>query len=301
MKNISILANYQTGNAKVTLLSDGTKILEYPDGEDLKVDFPLSMDIKITNYCDLNCAWCHEKSSRSGTHGDLNELKEILKELPKGTELAIGGGDPLSHPRLLFFLIENHSEKHFIVNLTINYKHIERYLPLLNYLIDNKLIYGLGISVEDDYDDEIIKLIQNRDNVVLHVIAGVNEVEILSKIKNSNVINKVLILGYKNFGRGSNYMSSEVIFNLAKWEGRIGNFLRTLHLSFDNLALDQLNIKNHLTNEEWNNFYMGDDGTSTMYIDLVKRKYAKTSTSLERYSLDEYSLKEFFEILIKKG
>ena len=56
-------------------------------------------------------------------------------------------------------------------------------------------------------------------------------------------------------------------------------------VSFDNLALSQLNIKEHLDNKTWEEFYQGDDGTHTMYIDAVNEQFAKTSTSIKRYSI----------------
>lgn len=34
-----------------------------------------------------------------------------------------------------------------------------------------------------------------------------------------------------------------------------------------------------MTDEEWNEFYMGDDGTMTYYIDMVERKFARSSTA----------------------
>ena len=46
-------------------------------------------------------------------------------------------------------------------------------------------------------------------------------------------------------------------------------------LSFDNLALEQLNIKKYVSPEDWKTHYMGDDGSFTMYIDLVKEEFAK--------------------------
>ena len=56
-------------------------------------------------------------------------------------------------------------------------------------------------------------------------------------------------------------------------------------ISFDNLALKQLDVKNNLTEEQWKEFYQGDDGTMTMYVDGVKQEFAKTSTSPTRYNL----------------
>ena len=56
-------------------------------------------------------------------------------------------------------------------------------------------------------------------------------------------------------------------------------------ISFDNLALEQLDVKSLMSEKDWNQFYMGADGTSTMYIDMVKREFAKSSTSVNRYPL----------------
>ena len=32
---------------------------------------------------------------------------------------------------------------------------------------------------------------------------------------------------------------------------------------------------------------MGDDGTATMYVDMVKKEFARTSTSEERFPLED--------------
>ena len=58
-------------------------------------------------------------------------------------------------------------------------------------------------------------------------------------------------------------------------------------LSFDNLALEQLNVKGSgiLSPEQWDEFYMGDDGNYTFYIDLVKKEFSKNSVSDKRYPL----------------
>jgi hypothetical protein len=50
-------------------------------------------------------------------------------------------------------------------------------------------------------------------------------------------------------------------------------------VSFDNLALKQLEVKRLLTEDEWNEFFMGDDGSHTMYIDCINKQYARSSTA----------------------
>ena len=114
-----LLDIYKNGNYIVRIYSDGTKIKSSKDDKFI-ADFPDSIDLKITNYCDLNCPMCHEKSSTDGFEGDLNS--SFLNSLHRGTELAIGGGNPLSHKKLLPFLVKMKRKK-VICNLTLNEKH----------------------------------------------------------------------------------------------------------------------------------------------------------------------------------
>ena len=99
--NKKLLANYKNGNYIVKIYSDGTKI-RYTSKDEFEALFPESIDIKITNYCDSNCSMCHERSDTLGKHARIDH--KFLTTLKRGTELAIGGGNPLSHPQLFEFL-----------------------------------------------------------------------------------------------------------------------------------------------------------------------------------------------------
>jgi hypothetical protein len=68
---------------------------------------------------------------------------------------------------------------------------------------------------------------------------------------------------------------------------------------FDNLAIKQLGVKRLLSENEWNEFYMGDDGQHTMYIDAVREEYAISSTNLNRYKIDA-DIKTMFK-KVKEG
>ncbi len=73
-------------------------------------------------------------------------------------------------------------------------------------------------------------------------------------------------------------------------------------VSFDNLAIEQLEVKNLLSKEEWDEFYAGDDGTHTYYIDMVERKFARSSTADfdKRYDLMDSVDDMFQKILSEK-
>ena len=158
------------------------------------------------------------------------------------------------------------------------------------YLTHHNLIYGLGISLVDPSTD-FIYAIKDFPNAVVHVINGIVTVESLKKLKDNNI--KVLILGYKELRRGQYYISEHlpsVLFNKKALKQVLPNIIKDgwfSVVSFDNLAIEQLGVKELLSEEEWNEFYAGDDGTVTYYIDMVKKQFAVSSTSPfeERYHL----------------
>ena len=67
---MKLLNKYLNGNVTVTLFDNGTKIQEWDDNEGVHPDYPNSMDIKITNYRNAGCSYCHEKSTINGKHAD---------------------------------------------------------------------------------------------------------------------------------------------------------------------------------------------------------------------------------------
>ena len=165
---MKLLASYLNGNYVVRLYEDGTKIKDTKDDKFI-ASFPDSMDVKITNYCDLNCPMCHEISNTNGKEGNLNS--EFFSSLKKGVELAIGGGNPLSHKELIPFL-KRMKERGIICNLTINEKHLLKDISLVKSLINDKLIYGLGVSL-NEVNDKTIEFAKNYKNTVFHIINGI--------------------------------------------------------------------------------------------------------------------------------
>lgn len=303
---------YTNGNTTVSIDSDGTKIREWPDGENVFCVLPESCDLKITNYCDLGdkydddgnlitrsktCEFCHEMSNNKGRHGDLKKIWEIWKDALPGSELAIGGGNPLDHPDLDWFL-ENLATKSVIPNITVNGYHIRRYADQIRKYQENSLIYGLGISYRGTKSLNILPDDIDYSNVVFHMILGVHSYEdcraVIKWCKDRQIQPKILLLGYKQYGNGKEYYSLELEQSLNKWKRDILFLLckEGLVLSFDNLALKQLEMKKILDEKTWNDLFQGEDGTATFYVDAVEEKYAKSSTSSVKGDLK--SLKEMF-------
>jgi organic radical activating enzyme len=296
---MNLLSEFKNGSYQVTLFEDGTKIREQVGKENL-IPYPETIDIKITDYCDMGCPWCHEKSTKAGVHGDLEELKNQLSWLEGlPIELAIGGGNPLSHPELTDFLMWA-SNKGFLCNLTVNEGHLIPFMSFLEDLVNTKLIRGLGISVNPKLNkDALVKISSLSTDLVLHFITGVHTYEQVKEVTDLLKFPKILFLGYKNFGFGEGYLLgnvSSIKDKIQKLKVRLVEFIKPSYiLSFDNLALEQLEPQRFLWDPSV--FYMGDEFTFSMYIDVVEQQSAPTSRyhKASRTNWKEKSLQSFWE------
>ena len=258
------------------------------------------MDIKITNSCSMGCKFCHEGSIPNGKHGNiLNE--KFIETLHPYQEVAIGGGNVLEHPDLIPFL-EKLRDLKVITNITLNQVHFEQNIDLVDKMINEKLIYGLGVSLVNP-TQEFIKKVKKYPNIVIHVINGVLKPSDVKAMENNNL--KMLILGYKHLRRGNEYFESdrkEIEENQTWLYENLQDILNKFKVvSFDNLAIEQLDVKRLLSDSEWNEFYQGDDGTSTYYIDMVERKFARSSTAPfdKRYDLLD-SVDDMFKKIVSE-
>lgn len=283
---MKILGSYKNNDYTCTMFSDGTKI-RWNDKDLFNPIKPESIDLKITNKCNMACNMCHENSTSDGKHGDILNLPFIDTMFPY-SEVAIGGGNPLTHPDLIEFL-ERLKERKIIASMTVNQMHFMQNIDLLKELTDNKLIYGLGISYIGGRHSNCIEAIKQFPNAVVHVINGIVHMDSLEALANNDL--KILILGYKDFRRGKtlydecgsqiDYLKSQFYDMLPK----IVNDGWFKCISFDNLAIKQLEPKRLMSNKDYAQFFMGLDGEYTMYVDAVNRQFAKSSVSTERYDL----------------
>ena len=305
---------YQNGNYFVSInLDNGTKIRETinPDATEFVADFPESADVKITNKCPYNCMFCHEGSNINGKHSDALH-SHVWNTFHPYTEVALGGGSVTGYPDLVP-LLERLKSLHLIPNITVRQEEFMSNLPLIRKLTDEKLIYGLGISLSNPNQEDFIKTVKEFPNAVIHVINGIVSLAELQKLANNNL--KILILGYKEVRRGkillANHAQNTIIDNNKEALYAFLPKIITEHwfdvVSFDNLAIKQLNPKGRFVpNEDWETIYMGDDGlegeqtSASMYIDLVENEFARNSCDVEhRMPVGNMSVKEMYKILCK--
>ena len=198
-----------------------------------------------------------------------------------------GGGNVLEHPDLVPFL-KKCKELKLVPSVTVNQIHFMQQHKFLKQLTDEKLIYGLGISFHHP-DKNFLSMLRSFPNAVIHTIAGITKERDYEFLADNGL--KILVLGYKKFGRGIQaYQESHqhIDYSIMNLKHLLPHMVKEKwfdSISFDNLALEQLDVKNFMPQDKWDMFYMGDEGSSTMYVDMVNREFAANSTSETRYPL----------------
>lgn len=309
VKLMSNIVTYQNGNYTVVLnLDNGSKTRE--NGLDFfRADFPEAADICCTRFCTVGCKFCHEDASADGKAGDImgEDFQKLLYSFHEYTELSLGGGTITTHPDLIPFL-RKCKELNLIPNITVHQFEFMKNQELIEQLVNEKLVYGIGVSLVDPLQPKFLKTISKYSNLVLHVINGVVTMDTLRALKSRNL--KILILGYKTVRRGEEYVkedwAKELVSN--KQKAIYDNLERMINekwfsvISFDNLAISQLEPKRLMSKEDWNTMYMGEDygnmSSASMYIDAVEMKFARNSCDVNnRYDVGNKTVTEMYQFL----
>ena len=297
---ITLIGKYINGNVNTRIYSDGTKIRETMDDE-FRPEFPENFDCNISTYCTNGCAFCYAGCSEKGRDADLMSFTNIWDNLHPYTEIALNLNSDI--PAHFTEFLEMLKEKRVIANVTINQRQLIEFWDYLLELTEKKLIHGIGISLNNI--DELIGLNipKHFPNAVIHTIVGITTDNEYMKLADGR--HKVLILGYKTVGRGTKYYLDEMS-SYYYYFGWLNKNLESLMdkfkvLSFDNLALEQLNVQRLLTPEQWEQFYMGDDGSFTLYVDLVSETFARNSITNVKYPIDGMNVDEMFKVIQREN
>lgn len=286
-----LLKKYKNGNATIELYDDGTKIMETDDNE-FDFEFASSMDVCISERCDNGCKFCYANCTPNGAVANFDW--DFLNDIPEGVEMAINMQFPL--PDGFEEFLKRMKENGVIVNATINQRHFEKHEDYIDYLVHEHLIWGVGISLVQA-TEKFIDSVRQFDNAVIHVINGVVTMTDMLMLGGKDL--KLLILGYKDKGRGVTYHDEERVEVERKQEmmkNCLPIFLKMFKaVSFDNLALKQLNVKSIVSDDAWDEFYMGKEASSSFYINLVNGTYSPSSLDTLELPIGNLGVKEMFQ------
>ena len=256
---------YVNGNYQVKIKKDGTKIRTCFE-EHFKAKRPETIDVNLSNYCENNCDYCYLAATKEGKTADVKKDK-FFETIPPFTELAVNF---FNKKELLLKNLEVFKKRKFLTNLTIHYSDFIKNKEWLLELQKKQLAFGIGVSVTSKIE---LKEFDNFENLVFHTIVGITPIDILKELKGK----KVLILGYKTKGRAL----GKELPNFKELKEELNRtFLKEWFevLTFDNLAIEQLNLKEKISKETWEKYYLGEEGNTSFYYDAVSKKAFRSST-----------------------
>lgn len=294
-----MIHRYKNGNTYVSIDDfDGTKERITFD-QDFIAAFPETMDVNISQYCEHHCSFCYSNCSVNGKHADFSKYEKLLDSVHPYTELAINLNSQWN-PRLLQFLRKMRDKK-VIVNATIRQEDFMDNSAVLLGLTEDQLLWGIGVSLEHP-TEEFIERLREFPNAIIHVINGIVSPEDIKALSDHDI--KMLILGYKQVGRGIDWYSKEGedIRHRQEWlDANLPEIAKHFSIiSFDNLAVEQLNVRNLVDEETWSTRFLGEDGSISFYINLVDGYFAKNSLSSVHYPIGDKTVDECFNIIRTK-
>lgn len=243
---------------------------------------PELVDVKITDYCNRGCNFCYQSSTEAGKHAPLEDIIrtfDMLSEM-EVFEVALGGGEPTSHPDFATIL-RAASERKIVPNFTtLSDKWLEDDEVVA---VVRGVVGGIGVSCLDSKGLRLAEKIKSTLSwgptvMAQHVMESV-PLDVTTKLIGECFKTRMplLLLGYKNVGFGKTYErfsisddQKAVLVNLVRdWEGRNSLSVDTAVIDQYGDVLEMLEIDPVL--------YSSPEGKFSCYVDLVLGRMAKSS------------------------
>lgn len=182
---------------------NGTK-LRFAVGPYEKAGKPELVDIKITDWCDVGCAFCYQDSTLLGKHASWENLERVVEELAKAKvfEVALGGGETTAHPRFVE-LLQAFRSAGVVPNFTTKKPAaVRRLWPAIGDLIGG-FAYSAETAGQVRAAAKAMRDIP-AEKVSLHYVMGLGPREHFEEYLRAahEAGYRVTLLGYKLTGRG---------------------------------------------------------------------------------------------------
>lgn len=255
-----------------------------------KSTLPELYDLKLTDWCQFGCQYCYQGSTKDGKHAEWDHIHNYVNAMgDQGLlELAIGGGEPTSHPHfsdLLRLCRQNGIIANFTTRSMEWFRNKEA-VELVNdsvgrfaYSVDSAsqmfkiatLLTESGVDLDGEYKGH--SPIRLSFQYVMGVGSSIQFRDILAA---AGILKcDLTLLGFKTTGRGGSYKKKDDSYWLdmvrkhkeTYYGARIG-IDTTLAQQYEKELLEDENLKTLITTKE---------GTFSMYIDAVANKAGPSS------------------------
>ena len=249
-------------------------------------DTPELVDLKITDFCDRNCEYCYQGSTQKGTHASYDTIAGIMQALHNMQvfEVALGGGEPTSHPVLSNILTASErKEWGFYPTFTTRKLDFLKDVRIAKLIEDGNTSFAFSAENPWNVQKIVRAFYENIDRDAKQVEFAINIVE--GTIPDKQSFHDILTL--------ANYHHLMVILldykepkNPPSWYKKYDNswFMTEYkkHNASPSLGVDSLFAKTYekrLKKEvSWHNLTIPDDeGIYSCYIDAVTMTMSKNS------------------------
>lgn len=246
-----------------------------------KASSPELIDLKITDFCPYGCSYCYQGSTPKGEHADRNLLRDIAYACGELQvfEVALGGGEPTLHPDFtdILYAFRSHG---VVPNFTTRNMSWMRDPVKRHQILESAGAFAFSV----DSADQVLKLhaVMSEhgiptDRVNIQYVVGASWGGLKSLFEITKALRLPLVLlGWKNTGRGSNEKPKESSAEAFK------TFLEN-HKSYQ---LPRLSIDTVLA-AQWEKglqkvkypptLYNPTEGAFSMYLDAVAKKAGPSS------------------------
>lgn len=180
---------------------------------------PETIDVKITEICDVGCKECYMDSTAKGIHCDISLIEKLIDGFDTPPyQIALGGGEPTYHPEFINIL-ELIRSKGVIPNYTTSGKFLDKFANnsnnIINDIIDASVEYcgGVSLSYHPHLGSKWFKTTYNTlyrkglgGKLNIQVIVDNNIVQTLSTLQEMFKvarINLILLFYYPDVGRSN--------------------------------------------------------------------------------------------------
>lgn len=255
--------------------NNGKKVRILPEkaGEPLYSVAPELVDIKITDYCPVGCSYCYQGSTKAGRHADFNRIRNFAHYIgAMGVfEVAIGGGDPTTHPQFVDILRAFH-DNGVVPNFSTQ---------LWDWLDKKDVVeavksYCGAVALSTQSADHATKWIERCSEAGIkphiHYVLGLSKLDNLKKLLKSRKSGHLVLLGYKEMGRATGTPPVDY----KGWQDVVRKHSKGWTVAVDSFLVDE--VRTGFTRDEVpEHLFEKADGRFSLYWDAVDGNYAEHS------------------------
>jgi hypothetical protein len=262
---------------------------------------PELIDVKITDYCGMNCDYCYMDSTEKGQHARTDILRNLSYSLRNlGTfEVAIGGGEPTEHPDFVEIIRNFHRNGVIPSFSTQSWTWLEK--PEIYEAVAQ---YCGAVALSTQKPEHIVPWLKQCHergiNAHFHYVLGLNPLENLERffnvlkgdalkdagIERSEIgygAKHIVLLAHKKVGRAEDSSPhpyagwGQTVKEYAGWNWNVAidSFLVTdVEKEFNALVGKGGRISGYGVNRK---LYENSDGRFSMYYDAVEQRAAAHS------------------------